>query len=260
MKTPTTQKEYTDEEIMKEFLSIQAYVLVDIYTNENVAFGRIKVNEEVPIKRYLEEMRFRHIEEILDEIPLDGPNMEHGCVIERDFHERCFEIYSDRTGYLLADIPIDKSFEEKDGDLYHFKYGWYEYLKELYPIFEEIMKTEVTPDLFAVIPDLLEEKERRTYYNTSSKFVLAIKTKGLRQGGRIDRYINKMNFISPFIKRLIKKQKGHYCLKNNDVNSLDYKLALFSCFRFMNEDNAKLFELKMLQWEENTKNGNNYVE
>lgn len=50
--------------------------------------------------------------------------------------------------------------------------------------------------------------------------------------------------------RLIQKQKGRYFLKNNDTDSIDYKLALFSCFSFYQEENAKLFELKMSRWEE----------
>ncbi len=253
METPTPQQEYTRKDIMKAFWSIEANILINAYTNENVVFGRIKANEQVPIKRYLEEIGLYNIQKFSDDSFLNGHNIENGCVIERDFHERCFEIYSDRIGYLLTDIPIDQSFEKEDGDLYHYHYGWYEYLKNLYPIFEEIIKTEVTPDLFAAVPDLLDETEKQNYYNAASEFVLAIKTKELKQGGRIDRYMKEMNFISPLIQRLIKKQKKHYYLKNSDINSLDYKLALLSCFRFMNEDNAKLFELKMLQWEENTK-------
>ncbi len=252
METPKTQKEYTKEDIIKAFLSIEANILINSYTNENVVFGRIKANEEVPIKRYLEETGFRNVEKFLDDLFLNGYNVENGYVLERDFHERCFELYRNKVDVTFDNVPVDRSCED-DGDIYHYKYGWYEYLKNLYPIFEEIMKTEVVPDLFAAVPDLLDETEKRNYYMVVPKFVLAIKTKGLRQGGRIDRYIKKINFIPPLIQRLIKKRKGHYYLKNSDINSLDYKLALLSCFRFMNEDNAKLFELKMLQWEENTK-------
>lgn len=247
-----TQKEYTEEDAIKAFICIEANILINAYTNENALFGRIKANDQVPVKRYLEEMGFRNIEKYLDDLFLNGRNIENGYVLDRDFHESCFEHYSANIDILFHGIPIDKSFEGND-DIFHYKYGWYEFLKNLYPLFEEIIKTEVTPDLFSAVPDLLDETEKQNYYIAVSKFVLAIKTKGLRQGKRIDRYIKKMNFISPIIKRLLQKRKGHYYLVNSDINSLDYKLALLSCFRFMNEDNAKLFELKMLQWEENTK-------
>ncbi len=252
MEAPTTPKEYTNEDIIKAFLNIEANILINLYTNENVLFGRININDKVPIKQYLEEIGFCNIDKFLDDLFLNGHNVENGYVIERDFDERCFELYRSKIDLLFSKIPIDKSFEE-DGDIYHYKYGWFEYLKNLYHLFKEIIKTQVEPDLFAAVPDLLDETENRIYYAAVSKFVLAIKTRGLRQGGRIDRYIKNINFLSPLIQRLIKKQKGHFYLKNNDINSLDYKLALLSCFRFMNKDNAKLFELKILQWEENNK-------
>ncbi len=104
--------------------------------------------------------------------------------------------------------------------------------------------------MFAAVPDVLDKDVSRDYYIKAIKFVLAIKLKGLRQGGRVDRYIAKMPFISPLLMRLLNKRKGHFYLKNNDLNSLDYKFALFSCFQFMNDYNTKLFELKMLRWEE----------
>ncbi len=249
MEAPTTQKEYTKEDVIKAFLEIEANILINSYTNENVLFGRINANDKIPIKQYLEEIGFRNIDKFLDDLFLNGHNIENGYVIERDFEESCFELYRSKVDLLFTKIPIDKSFED-DGDIYRYKYGWYEYLKNLYTLFKEIIKTEIKPDLFTAVPDLLDETEKRNYYITASKFLLAIKTKGLRQGGRIDRYIKTLPFISPLIMRLIKKQKGHFYLKNNDINSLDYKLALLSCFRFMNEDNAKLFELKTLKWEE----------
>ncbi len=252
MEIQTTQNEYTKEKIIKAFLEIEANILINSYTNENVLFGRININDKIPIKQYLEEIGFRNIDKFLDDLFLNGHNVENGYVIERDFEESCFELYRSKIDLLFTDIPIDKSFED-NGDIYHYKYGWYEYLKNLYPLFKEIIKTQVETDLFATVPDILDETENRNYYAAVSKFVLAIKTRGLRQGGRIDRYIKNINFLSPLIQRLIKKQKGHFYLKNNDINSLDYKLALLSCFRFMNKDNAKLFELKILQWEENNK-------
>ncbi len=249
MEKTTNQKEYTKEDIIKAFLSIEANTLLNLYTNENVVFERIKPNDKVPLEQYLEDLGFCNIENFLGDLFLDGHNVENGYITERDFEERCFELYRDNVDCLFSGVPIDKSYEEDDG-IYHYKYGWYEYLKNLYPLFEEIIKTEVAPDLFTAVPDLLDETEKRKYYAAASKFVLAIKLRGLRQGGRIDRYIKNLPFISPLIMRLIKKQKGHFYLKNSDINSLDYKLALLSCFHFYSDYNAKLFELKTLRWEE----------
>jgi len=224
--------------------------LINTLANENTVFGRIRSKEKVPIKQYLETLGLKRMIPYIADENLDGANIQNGCIVEKNFSERCLELYIEKISNLFYKIPIDKSFEEDDG-IEHYKYGWYEYLNNLYPMFVEILNTEVQPDLFAAVPDLLDLKEKFNYYEAASKFVLAIKTNGLRQGGRIDRYVKNMNFISPLIKRLIIVRKGHYYLKNSNINSLDYKLALLSCFKFMNEDNAKLFELKMLKWEEN---------
>lgn len=252
METPTTKNQRTEEDIIKAFLSIDANILINSYTNENAVFGRIGANDKIPVKQYLEDLGFRNIENFLDELFLNGQNVQNGYVTEGDFNERCFELYSNKINSLFTYVSIDKSFDD-DGGIYHYKYGWYEYLKNLYPLFEKIIKTEVAPDLFCAVPDILDKTEQQKYYIAASGFVLAIKNRGLRQGGRIDRYIKKMNFISPLIRRLIITRKGHYYLKTSDINSLDYKLALLSCFRFMNEYNAKLFELKALRWEETSK-------
>lgn len=250
METQQIEKEYTEEDIIKAFLSIDANILINLYTNENVLFGKIKPNDKVPIKQYLEYLGFRNIDKFLDDLFLNGHHIENGYVLERDFNERCFELYRDKIDYIFEKFPIDKSFEKDESDIDHYKHGWYNYLKNLYTLFKEIIETEVQPELFSAVPDLLDDTEKHTYYTAAVKFVLAIKTRGLRQGGRVDRYVKNMNFISPLIRRLIAKRKGHYILINNNINSRDYKLALLSCFRFFDEYNAKLFELKALRWEE----------
>lgn len=117
-------------------------------------------------------------------------------------------------------------------------------------MFKEIITTEVQPDLFSAVPDILDKTELRIYYQKVTKFVTAIRLKRLKQGGCVDRYVKDMSFISPFVMRLLKRKKHRYLLKNSDTNSIDYKLALLSCFQFMNDYNTKLFELKMLRWEE----------
>ena len=215
-----------------------------------ICLGRIKENDQVPIKQYLEDLGFCNIELFLDDLFLNGHNIENGYVIERDFNDRCFELYRDKIDCIFDKVPIDKSFENDGEDIFHYKFGLYDYIKSIYPLFKEIIETEISPDFFATVPDILDEGTKRIYYTKVIKFVLAIKLKWLRQGSRIDRYVKDLPLISPLIMRLIKKHKGHFYLKNNDMDSLDYKFALFSCFRFFNEENAKIFELKVLRWEE----------
>lgn len=68
MEEPTTKKEYTKEDIVKAFLSIDANILINLYTNENVVFGRIKPNDQVPIKQYLENIGFCNIDNFLNDL------------------------------------------------------------------------------------------------------------------------------------------------------------------------------------------------
>ena len=248
MKDLTCDKQM--EEMIKAFFSIESNILMNKYTNENVIFGSIKANDEVPIKQYLEYLGFRNIEKFMDALFLDGNNIKNGYVLERDFNDHCFELYKDKIDYIFDKVPLDKSAETNFEDIYHYKYGLYDYIKSIYPLFKEIISTEITTDLFAIIPDILDENTRSLYYTKVTKFILAIKLKGLRQGRRIDRYVKDLPFISPLIMRLIKKHKGHFYLINNDINSLDYKLALLSCFKYLNEEHHKIFELKIQHWYE----------
>ena len=116
----------------------------------------------------------------------------------------------------------------KDYAILPFKYGLQDYLYRLYPLFRQIVITGALPDLFCP-PNSIDADN---YYAKVRKFVAAIKLEQLRQGSRIDRYIKDLPALSPYVARLIKYYKGHYLLANSDIESIDYKLALLSCFTF----------------------------
>lgn len=255
MENQILKKNYTKEEILSAFASLDVHIMLNLYRRENTLFGHIKANEKMPIDRYLEDLGLQGMAKLADLQFYEDNDFEPDRI--PDFEKLCFEIFRDRIDFAFTDIPIDKSFCDEDcntegGDIYHYKYGFYDIIKSIYPIFKEIIETEINPDLYAATPDVLDRDTRREYYLKATKFVLAIKIRSLRQGGRIDRYIKNMPFISPILMRLIRTYKKHYYLKNSDTTSLDYKLALLSCFQFMSDYNTKLFELKMLRWEENT--------
>lgn len=242
------KQQYTKEEIIKAFANLNAHIVLKLYQKENVLFGRIKPDEKPPLQKYIEDLDLQNIVSCEDLQFYENNDFPLERI--KDFNSLCFEVFRDRIDYLFTDVPIDNRFDDDGDDIFHYKYGLYDYVKNLYPLFKAIIETEVTPDLFAAVPDVLDKDVSRDYYKKAIKFVLAIKLKGLRKGGRVDRYIVKMPFISPLLMRLLNKRKGHFYLKNNDLNSLDYKFALFSCFQFLNDYNTKLFELKMLRWEE----------
>ena len=234
------------KDIIRAFAGIYETTLFNLYTCENIIFNRLKPADKILFEKYIEDLDIRKLAN--SSFDFDGDYIENGCVKEVDFNHCCFDYYREKIEYIFCDYPTAKGYENDD-DLEHYKNGLYEYLKDLYSLFVEIMKTEIEPDLFATVPDILDKSELPKYYAKTSKFVTAIKIKHLRQGSRIDRYVKELPFLSPFVNRLVKKHKGHFLLANSDTNSLDYKFALLSCIRFYSEENAKLFELKAQKWE-----------
>lgn len=139
----------------------------------------------------------------------------------------CFRLYADNVDEIFARAP-KAAGTSKDYAILPFRYGLQDYLYRLYPLFRRIVITGALPDLFCP-PSGIDSGD---YYAKIRKFVAAIKLKQLRQGSRIDRYIKELPALSPYVARLIKPYKGHCLLANSDIESIDYKLALLSCFTF----------------------------
>ena len=139
----------------------------------------------------------------------------------------CFKLYADNVNKIFSHAPKAAGTNE-DYAILPFKYGLQDYLYRLYPLFRQVVITGLLPDLFCP-PNVIDTDD---YYLKVRKFVAAIKLKQLRQGSRIDRYIKDLPALSPYVARLIKYYKGHYLLANSDIESIDYKLALLSCFTF----------------------------
>lgn len=250
MDTQSTQDKYGKANIIKAFACLEAHFLINCYAAENFIFGRIKAGDEIPACSYLSDLGLQKFEKFLSADFMNGRAIENGRLKKLDYEKTCFEIFRDKIEYVFDGAPVDKNYEENETDIFHYKNGLYDYLKDLYVTFREIVATDAPCDLFAAVPDVLDKDEQREYYLKVTKFVAAVRMRKLRQGGCINRYVKDLPFMSPFIMRLITKKKGRYLLKNNDPDSTDYKLALLSCFRFYNGNNAKLFELKALKWAE----------
>ncbi|MCH5161859.1 MAG: hypothetical protein J1G38_00010 [Clostridiales bacterium] len=243
--------EQLQEKMIKALCCMQAQILMNSYVSENVVFKQIQSNEQLPFYSYIKDLDLQSIVRYIDIDQMDGPMIEQGRIKDLAYDDICFELYRDKIDLMFYEAPkYSDSDTNYADDIYHYKHGLYEYLKELYTIFRNIVEVEVTPDFFSTIPDITDKDERRLYYDKATKFVTTIKLKHLRQGCCVNRYVKDFTLMSPFIQRLLKEHKGRYILTNNNTDSLDYKLALLSCFRFHNEYNAKLFELKALRWEE----------
>ncbi len=242
MKSEEHQK-LDQENVTKAWLLLNSTILLDLYAEENVIFGHIENGEKVLFDRYLSDLG-------LPLFPcgeMKSRILDKGVIYYGDIEKLYYEVYDNKVNYIFDGARISKEFD--DDEIYHYKYD-IRILKRVIRNLREIMTTEIKPDLYATVPDILDKEELRAYYFKATRFVKAIKLKKLKQCNCVDRYVKDLPFLSPFIMRLLIKRKGRYLLKNNNTDSLDYRLALFSCFRFYNENNAKLFELKMLRWEE----------
>lgn len=72
------KNEYTKEAIIKAFACLDAQILLNLYAIENLAFGRIKTNDKVPMQRYVEDIGLQQIARLIDFNCLDGHVIEKG--------------------------------------------------------------------------------------------------------------------------------------------------------------------------------------
>ena len=126
-------------------------------------------------------------------------------------------------------------------------FGFSKFIMSLYPLFKQIIKTEV--DSIDIVTAFTNRKDEAACYDRISKFLIAIKARGLRQGECVNRYVKDLPYIPYYVQRLLRVEKNRYLLANSDTNSLDYKLAILSAIHFMNFEHTKLFELKAQKWE-----------
>ena len=222
-------------------------VLMNNYTLENVAFGKLKPNDEIPFDRYVEEVNLQKFKPHLFRDSIEGNYITREERVadktEEDFIMECylFHIQNVFMAYPKCSIAFGKD-----------NFGLSKFIMSLYPLFKQIIKTEVEDEQLNLAPVFKDRKDETDCYDGISKFLIAIKARGLRQGECVNRYVRNLPYIPYFVQRLLKQNKNRYLLANSDTDSLDYKLAILSAIHFMSWENTKLFELKAQKWE-NTK-------
>ena len=219
-------------------------VLMNNYTLENVAFGKLKTNDEIPFNRYVEELDLQRFK------PNSCRDMIEGNYItreerlanktEEDFIMECFLFHIQNV--FMAYPKCSIAFGKDD-------FGLSKFIMSLYPLFKQIIKTEVDVEQLDFVPVFNDRKDETACYDRISKFLIAIKARGLRQGECVNRYVKDLPYVPYFVKRLLRIEKGRYLLANSDTDSLNYKLAILSAIHFMNFEHTKLFELKARKWE-----------
>ena len=218
-------------------------VLMNNYILENVAFGKLTPNDEIPFDRYFKELDLHKFKPDSCRDRIEGNYItRQGRVAdkaEEDFIMECylFHIQNVFMAYPKCSIAFGKD-----------DFGLSKFIMSLYPLFKQIIKTEVEDESLDLAPVFKDRKGETVCYDKISKFLISIKARGLRQGECVNRYVKDLPYIPYFVKRLLRIEKDRYLLANSDTDSLDYKLAILSAIHFMNWEHTKLFELKAQKW------------
>ena len=219
-------------------------VLMNNYILENVAFGKLKPNDEIPFDKYVEELDLHKFN------PNSCGDMVEGNYItrenriagksEEDFIMECYLFHIQNVFMTYPKCSI--AFGKDD-------FGLSKFIMSLYPLFKQIIKTEIEVEPLDFAPVFKDRKDESACYDGISKFLIAIKARGLRQGECVNRYVKDLPYIPFFVHRLFRSEKNRYLLANSDTDSLDYKLAILSAIHFMKWEHTKLSELKAQKWE-----------
>ena len=212
-------------------------VLMNNYTLENVAFGKLKPYDEIPFDRYVKDLNLQRFKPNSCRDMIEGTYITRDKTVaqksEEDFIMECFLFHIQNV--FMAYPKCSIAFGKDD-------FGLSKFIMSLYPLFKQIIKTEVEAQNF--VPVFKYRKDETAFYDRISKFLIAIKARGLRQGERVNRYVKDLPYIPYFVQRLLRVEKNRYLLANSDSDSIDYKLAILSAIHFMKWEHTKLFELK----------------
>lgn len=235
------------EELENTSLEILNTIVVNCmfnsYAIECVTLGELAPTDSIPFEKYVKDLS---LEKYLScyRRDLSGYAIdENETVTKEEFDYFAKEFLYSALSTIFCDAPAYSSIENDDG-LPDYKYGLRKYIKNLYPIFCKIAKTEAQV-YFNGIAHLVDEYQR----NNIHKFLFDIKVNGLKQGQCVSNYFSNIKFLPYYIKRLIEIKDGQFILINNNADSLAYKLALLSMVGFLNPIHTKLWENKIRQWE-----------
>lgn len=91
MENQILKKNYTKEEILSAFASLDVHIMLNLYRRENTLFGHIKANEKMPIDRYLEDLGLQGMAKFADLQFYEDNDFEPDRI--PDFEKLCFEIF-----------------------------------------------------------------------------------------------------------------------------------------------------------------------
>lgn len=229
--------------------------LFNAYAIENVIFGNLKTGDRIPFEKFIKDLHVDAWQAYSVRNCIKGVAIgENETIAEKEFdffEKECFIFH---ISYVFDSAPCKKKDEDENG-LYSFtKEGLNDYIMRLYPLFKDILATETEHEFFELVSPFPDRKSQTSCYEKIAKFLVAVITRGLRQGSCVDRYVKGLPYLPYYVKRLLKVKKGRCLLANSDAESLDFRLAVLSAIEFMNAEHTQLFELKARKWAETVKN------
>ena len=197
-------------------------VLMNNYTLENVAFGKLKPNDEIPFGRYIKELNLQRFKPNSCRDMIEGNYITRDGRVadkaEEDFIMECFLFHIQNV--FMAYPKCSIAFGKDD-------FGLSKFIMSLYPLFKQIIKTEVEVEPSDLAPAFKDRKDETDCYDRISKFLIAIKARGLRQGECVNRYVKDLPYIPYYVQRLLRVEKNRYLLANSDTDSLTINLQYF---------------------------------
>ena len=236
--------------LLKTFLAIDMSALFNAYAIENVVFGELKTGEKIPFEKFIEDLGLTAGQVYCVRDCIAGVAIaEKETITEKEldfFEKECFIFH---MNYVFDTAPYSKKKDDDENGLRPFnKEGLNDYIMSLYPLFKRILQTEVERDFFELISPFPDRFAQTACYEKIAKFLVAVITRGPRQGGCVDRYVKDLPYLPYYVKRILKFKNGRYLLANSDTESLDFRLAVLSAIHFMNAEHTQLFELKARKW------------
>ncbi len=236
--------------ILKAFFAMDASALFNAYAIESVAFGDLKPRDEIPFDKFIEDLGLTAWQVYSVRNCIGGVAIaENETIADKDigfFEKECFIFHMND---VFDTAPYSKRKDDDENGLRPFnKEGLNGYIMRLFPLFHKILATETEHDFFEIASPFLDRAAQTACYEKIAKFLVAIITRGLRQGSCVDRYLKGLPYLPYYVKRLLKVKNGHFLLANSDAENLDFRLAVLSAIHFMNAEHTQLFELKARKW------------
>lgn len=232
------------------FCAIDVNTVMNAYAIENVVFGDLKPGDKIPFDKFVEELELQIWQPYSVRDGIEGVAItKNETIVDKElvfFEKECFILH---MNFVFDTAPYSKRKGEDENGLPSFnKEGLNDYIMRLFPLFRNILATEAEHDFFEISSPFSDRAVQTACYEKIAKFLVAIITRGLRQGGCVDRYIKDVPYLPYYVKRLLKEKNGRFLLANSDTESLDFRLAILSAIHFMNAEHTQLFELKARKW------------